>query len=164
MKLAITHLLLLLSLSTYAQTAITPEDLKIIIGDWQGSITYLDYKTNQPFTMPANLVVQQGKDKNSLALSHIYPNEPKANNSEKIKISRNGLLLNKKEVISRKKLENRSIQIQTMHKGKDDNKTAHIRYTYILGNELFLIRKEVQFDQTDNWIKRSEYNYTKKKQ
>ena len=163
MKLIITNLLVLLSLGAYTQTGITPEDLKIIIGNWEGSITYLDYQTNRPFTMPANLIVNQGKDKNSLTLSHIYPNEPKANNSEKIKISRNGSLLNKNLVTSRKKLKNESIQIQTMHQGKDDDKTARIRYTYILGNALFLIRKEVQFNQKDDWIKRSEYSYTKKK-
>ena len=36
--------------------------------------------------MAANLIVEEGKDENSLVLKNLYPNEPKANNSDKIKV------------------------------------------------------------------------------
>lgn len=66
MKYIITYLFLtmmMISLSTYAQTKVIPEDLKTLIGSWEGSLTYLDYQTNKPFTMPATVVVKQGKIK-----------------------------------------------------------------------------------------------------
>jgi hypothetical protein len=163
MKFIIVSILLLLSLSGYSQTKVTPEDLKLGIGNWEGSITYLDYKSNKPFTMPANLSVKQGKNENSLVLKNVYPKEPKANNSSKIKITKNGLLLNKNRVISREELENRLLQIQTEHEGKDDGKESRIRYTYSIGSDVFIVRKEVKFEKVDNWIKRSEYKYTRKK-
>ncbi len=163
MKLLVTYLTLLISLSTFGQGKVTPADLKIIVGSWEGNITYLDYQTNKPFTMSANLIVEQGKDENSLVLNNIYPNEPKANNTDKIKISKNGSQLNKNKVTSRELLKNGQIQILTEHAGKDDNQKALIRNTYIISKNLFLIRKEVQFEGTDDWIKRSELNYKRKK-
>lgn len=137
--------------------------MKVIIGNWEGSLTYLDYQTGKPFTMPANLIVSQGKSKDELVLKNIYPKEPKANSSDKIKIDKNGMLLNKNVVTSREELENGHVQIQTEKKSKDDNKKALLRYTYIIGDDFFLIRKEVQFEQSSDWIKRSEYSYQREK-
>lgn len=169
MKITLIFFVLLFSFDNYAQKEnldtpskqISSEDLKIIIGDWAGSITYLDYNTNKPFTMPANLIVKQGKNKNRLLLYNVYPNEPKANNKEKIKVSKNGTLLNKKSVSSREELPDGQIQIKTKSTGKDDNKKALIQYTYILAKDQFIIRKEVQFENSKDWIKRSEFNYTR---
>ena len=162
MKFIITPIFLLISLNCFCQSKITSEELKKIIGKWEGSITYLDYRSNKPFTMPANLVVKQGNDEYSLVLNNIYPKEPKANNSDKIKISKNGLFLNKHMVTSRKILENGQIQIQTEHEAKDDRKKARIRYTFIISSEVFIIRKDVQFEDKTEWIKRSEFNYQRK--
>jgi hypothetical protein len=156
-------MLLILSLGCYGQTKVTPEDLKLAIGNWEGSITYLDYQSNKPFTMPANLLVEKGNNENTLILYNSYPNEPKANNSDKIKISKNRLLFNKHTISSREKFENGSIQIQTEHHAKDDGKKARIRYTYNMGSYMFVIRKEVQFKESTEWIKRSEFRYTRKK-
>ena len=163
MKFITTNLFLLFSLSIYSQPQITTEDLKTIVGSWEGSITYLDYRTNKPFTMAANLIVQKGKDENNLVLNNLYPNEPKANNSDKIKATKNGTFLNRHLVTTREELDNGQIQIQTEHKGKDDNKKALMRYTYLISKNLFLIRKEVQFDEVGGWIKRSEFSYKRKK-
>ncbi len=163
MKYILTTLFLALSLCAHSQEAITAEDLSLAIGNWEGNLTYLDYQSGEPYTMPANLSVEQGKDKNSLILNYIYPNEPKANSSDKIKITKNGTLLNKHLITSRKELENGHVQIQTEHNGKDDNKKALIQYTYIMGDELFIMRKEVQFEEEGKWIKRNEFKYSKKK-
>ncbi len=163
MKYLILNIILLFSIGSYGQTQITPEDLKSILGTWEGSITYIDYQTNKPFTMAANLIVEKGRNENTLVLNNIYPNEPKANNSEKIKVSNNGTMLNKHIVTQREELANGGIQIQTEYRGKDDNKKVQIRYTYIIGKKTLLIRKEVQFSQGTEWIKRSEFSYNRDK-
>ena len=86
-------------------------------------------------------MVKQEKDESRLLLNNIYPNEPKARNSDKIKVAESSLLLNNNVVTSRKELENGHIQIQTEHEAKDDSKKALIRYTYIIGSDLFIIKK-----------------------
>lgn len=162
MKHIISTLFILLSLSIYSQPQITTQDLETMVGSWEGTITYLDYRTNKPFTMAANLMVEKGKDENRLTLKNIYPDEPKANNSDRIKVTKNGTFLNGHLVTKREELDNGQIQIQTEHKGKDDHKKALIRYTYIIGNNLLIISKEVQFDGAGHWIKRSEFSYKRK--
>jgi len=151
----------MISWGAYSQAQIFPEDLDIIVGEWEGSLTYLDYQTGNPYTMPANALIENGKNEYTLLLKNIYPNEPKANSKEKIKMSKDGSRLNKHDVTSRVELENGDIQIQTKHEGKDDRKSATIRYTYTFGENAFIIQKEVQFSDSEVWIKRNEYNYVR---
>ena len=150
---------LLFSLDTYGQNTITPDDLNVLKGEWTGNLTYIDYSSNKPFTMPANLIVKQGKNKNQLLLFISYPNEPNANSKDKIMISKNGSLLNKIEVISRKRMSNDQIQIITEYSGKDNDKNALIKNVYILGKNQFVIRKEVKFENSKDWLVRNEYEY-----
>ena len=138
---------------------ITPQDLQILIGEWTGSLTYIDYSSNQPYTMPANLNVKQGKNENQLLLFNIYPNEPKANSKDKLILSKDGLALNKKNVRSKERLTNGSLQITTEYMGNDNKKKALIRNIYLLGENQFIMRKEVQFINTSEWLKRNEFNY-----
>lgn len=170
MKLYLTKILIvftiLISFENYAQTSskdtserITPEDLKTILGKWNGSLTYVDYRTNKPFTMLSNVDVKQGKNEKQLLLLITYPKEPNANSKDKIKISEDGQQLNKKEVNSRQILSNGQIQITTEYLGKDNNKPALIRNIYILGDKQFIIRKEVNFENTKNWMMRNEYSF-----
>ncbi len=164
MKYILTTLILTISIAfeVFPQSKVSSNDLTTIVGEWEGNITYLDYQTNKPFTMPANLVVNQGKDIFSLVLKNIYPNEPKANSTSKIKISKDGTLLNKNKVTSREEIADGQLKIQTEHSGKDDNKKALIRYTYHISQNAFSIKKEVQFNPADSWIKRSEFSYNRK--
>jgi len=81
------NIALLFSIGCFSQIQVTSGDLESIVGTWEGRITYLDYQTNEPFSMAANLVVKKGRNENILILNNRYPTEPKANNSEKIKLS-----------------------------------------------------------------------------
>jgi len=163
MKMTLTKILivfaLLFSLENYAQNTITPYDLNVLLGEWTGTLTYTDYSSNKPFTMPANLIVKQGKNENQILLLINYPNEPNANSKDKIKISKNGTQLNKIDVKSKQKLSNGQVQIITEYSGKDNNKNALIKNMYIIGKTLFIIRKEVKFENSDDWLMRNEYKY-----
>lgn len=152
---------LLLSLDSYAQDTITPDDLYILKGKWTGTLTYMDYSSNKPFTMPANLIVKQGKNQNQLVLLVSYPKEPHANSKKKIRISKNGLQLNKHEIKSKKTITNDQVQIITEYSGKDNNRKALIKNIYILGKNQFVIRKEVKFENSEDWLLRNEYKYTR---
>ena len=138
---------------------VLPEDLKMLLGDWSGSLTYMDYSSDKPYTMPANLKVKHGKNKYQFTLLFMYPNEPKANSKGKIMVSKNGEELNKKSVKSKQVLPNGQIQITTEYDGKDNNKNALIRNLYVLGSHQFVIKKEVKFKNSDEWLMRNEYHF-----
>ena len=144
-----------------AQNQISPNDLSILVGEWHGSLTYVDYTTNKPYTMPADVTVGLGNNKYHAQLLFRYPNEPNANSKDKIKISKDGLQVNKAKVISRKTMTDNEIEITTEYYGKDNNQKALIRAIYIMGPERFIIRKEVKFDTGEEWLMRNEYNFTR---
>jgi len=153
---------LFLSCTIHAQDRITADDLRIIIGNWEGSLTYLNYSNNEPFTMPANLKVEEGKNSNQLILNNIYPNEPQANGSYKLRLKKKGRMINKDRVKSRTVLENGDVVIITETPGRDANKKALIRLTYTLGPNTYSTRKDVQFTDSSEWIKRNEFSYKRK--
>ena len=151
----------LISQGNYSQNEILPNDLVLIFGEWKGTLTYVDYGTNKPFKMPANVTVKQGKNEYLIQLLYSYPKEPNANSKEKIRISKDGLQVNKTPVKSRQTLANNEVKIITEYYGKDNNQRALIRNIYILGPKRFIIRKEVKFDGSKDWFMRNEYNFTR---
>ena len=163
LTLAITHFLVT---QCNAQTSIKTiqKDFGRLAGSWSGSLTYLDYKSGKPFTMPADLEIKRLHKTNKFLFSNIYPNEKNANSTDTISISKNGKYIDKEVVKSRHKLPNGDIEIITEELGKDgnDNKPATFRHTYTLGSTTYKNRKDVQFVGDTNWINRHQYLYKKK--
>ncbi len=163
-------LLLLLILLIYnflsrAQTSpiVSEKDFELFTGKWQGSLTYLDYKSGKPYTMPANIEIQRIGTSKQFIFANTYPDEPKANDKDTITISGKGDKLNTEPIKSKKKLTDGSLEIITENLGKDgnDNKAALIRITYTAGNNLLSIKKDVRFTGQTAWVLRHEYRYKK---
>ncbi len=168
MKRKLLCIILLLAICNFnkinAQFKVTTSHLKPLIGNWTGTLTYLDYKSNKPYTMPANIEVSRiGKLKEFL-VANIYPNEPKANSTDTIRISKKGTILNNNILQSNKKLQNGNREIITTVLDTDgnDKKQATIKKTYTIGKNIYKVKKEVQFEGTTNWVTRHKYVYTKK--
>ena len=135
--------------------------LLLPIYNYSQNIVTTDYSTNKPFTMPDNLIVKPGKSNHQLIMNINYPKEPNANTKDKIKISKDGTQLNKIDIKSKQNLSNGQIQITTHYSGKDNGKKALIKNIYIIGNSDFIIRKEVKFENSDDWLMRNEYKYSR---
>src|SRR5690242_2619625 len=118
---------------SYAQApTITASDIHLLEGKWKGSLTYLDYSTQQPYTMPADVMIVYLPKSRALLFSNTYPNEPKANNTDTVIISENGQLVDNEAVQHKTTLADGTIEITTAYTGTDgnDNKAALIRHTY----------------------------------
>ncbi len=161
---AVIALVISTNLNAQKQVKIKPTDLKIMEGNWVGTLTYLDYKSNQPFTMPANTSIQQSKDNPNFFLRSLgYSQEPKANQKDTLTISNNGTIFNDAPIVSYKKFAVDSIIIITQKNGIDgnDNKPALLRHTFTITNHLFTNKKEVKFVGEEKWILRNEYTFSK---
>jgi len=173
-RINFTILTLLISISVViGQTETTSEKNKIeiqkdiaknLIGEWEGTLTYIDYNTNEPYSMPVELVIQSKRKDRKLILNYTYPNEPKANSKGKLVISKDRRFLNGKPIVSRSMTEDGIVQVVTEFEGKDgnDNKNALIKNFYTHGMDTFNIRKEVLFEGSKEWKMRNEYSFTKK--
>lgn len=140
------------------------KDFYQLSGAWEGSLTYLDYSSGKPYTMPADIEIKRIGETNKFVFSNIYPNETSANSMDTISISIDGKYIDKGLVKSRRKLPNGDVEIITEEFGKDgnDNKPALLRHTYTLSSSTYKNRKDVQFTGETAWINRHEYAYKKK--
>jgi len=139
-------------------------DFYKLSGNWEGSLTYLDYSSGKPYTMPADIEIKKIGTTNKFVFSNNYSKETSANSIDTIAISTDGKYIDKELVKSRRKLPNGDIEIITEEFGKDgnDNKPATFRHTYTLGPTTYKNRKDVQFTGEREWINRHEYSYKKK--
>ena len=131
-------------------------------GAWKGSLTYLDYTSGKPFTMPANINLKVAYGER-IILSYEYPKEPKANGNDTLIISKNGLQIDGAKITAREILEDGAIQIITDRDGFDgnDNRKAILRHVYVIGKTRFQSTKQVKFEGTDTWILRNEYLFSR---
>lgn len=158
--------LLLSSIQASAQTTITEKEFEPVIGSWSGKLTYLDYSTNKPFTMPANLKVVQIEGTTNYIFYNMYPDEPQANSADTVSISNNGTMLNGDILISKRKLNDGIIEVVTETMGVDgnDDKPAVMKHIYTLGKDIFEIKKDIQFVGQQDWINRNKMIYKKVEQ
>ena len=143
-------------------TSITQADLKRFVGDWQGNLTYMDYTSNLPYTMPANIDIEQ-IEPNVLLFMYFYPGEPNSNIVDTLIVHDGGKMINDEEVISIRKLERGDTEIITEKSGVDgnDNKKARIRHTYTVGKNTLILNKDIKFVGQKKWINRHQYNWIK---
>ena len=141
----------------------TGKDFKQLAGNWKGELTYLDYSTGKPYTMPADVVIRKIARQNAFEFANRYPNEPKANNVDTLEITEGGRMINSKKLVSRDRQPDGTLKLITETAGLDgnENKPALIRHTYIISPGIFISRKDVLFSGDTSWIMRHKYSYRK---
>ena len=151
------------SLFAQKQVRVSPADFKSLLGMWQGSLTYLDYSSGKPYTMGADIDIKQIGASNSFIFSNTYPKESGANSIDTMVISKNGKMINGNTVKSKRLLDNGNTEITTevLNTDGNDNKSAVLKHTYIIGKNIYINRKEVRFTGQKIWIKRNEYKYVR---
>jgi hypothetical protein len=136
-------------------------DLQILTGaKWSGTLTYLDYRSKKKVSIPANLNVRaNGEDKWSWIFEYEYPDEPQANNREIVRLGKDGKSLNDEVVLERISLPENTVRFVTEKKGEDNNRSAAIRFTYSLGANRFSIKKEVRYEDEDQFFERNGFDW-----
>jgi hypothetical protein len=155
-------LLLILFISAFIPI-VSIKDLKPALGKWKGTITYLDYTSGKPFTMPCNITITGDKTNfHRLILAFDYPKEPKANGNDTLSTSADGSMIDSEKIVSKENKES-ALQITTQTNGVDgnDNKNALIRHIYTISKKIFIKRKEVRFDGEDKFIMRNEFKMSR---
>jgi hypothetical protein len=137
------------------------DDLQILTGtQWSGTLTYLDYRSKKKISIPANLNVSpNGADKWSWIFEYVYPDEPQANSREIVRLSKDGRSINGEVVLERIGLPDNTVRLVTEKKGEDNNRSASIRFTYLINAKRFSIRKEVRYEDEDQFFERNGFDW-----
>jgi hypothetical protein len=141
---------------------ISKEDLLTLTGEqWKGKLTYLDYSSNTRTSIYANLFVKQSSnDPNTFYFEHEYPKEPHANSIDTVILSKDGKQVNKERVRKKEKIGN----IMRIVTELDEAERAGIifRFTYLIGSNLFSIKKEEKRLTDTAFFTRNVYEYQRK--
>ena len=164
MKWAIAVLAFVLSISgPLFQQALLADDLKVLAGpQWVGTLTYRDYKSDKMISIPSTLTVTETAGGNmSWDFAYQYPAEPKANGMKTVVIREQGRMLSDEKVVERKQLATDLLKVVTQKKGKDNDRDALLRFTYLIGNKSFSITKEVQYKGSADFLARNQYSWSR---
>lgn len=146
------------------QPRLTTKDLNKLTGHWSGTLTYLDYTSGKPFTMPVAITIRQDST-NSFQLIRTteYPKEPQANGVDTIILSADQTMINGFKLISTTNDPDGSLKFVTAEDGIDgnDNKKAVILQIFTVTKTTFVKRKEVRFEGEKEFILRNEYKLSR---
>ena len=154
---------------------VRPADLDRLVGSpWHGTLSYLDYQSNSKATISSTLeVVQQpglAQVGNDFADAGVapgwqfrigYPDEPKMDSAQVVRIEDGGRRLSGEKVLSRSERGDGVICLVTEERGRDDDRPADFRFTYNIAARAFSIRKEVRPDGAAEFFERNCYRWTR---
>ena len=127
-----------------------------------GTLTYLDYGSGKEVSIKSSLTVKSAKsDGRAWDFDFIYPDEPNANESERVTLSADGRSLNNENVVSARSAADGTLKVVTEVTGKDNGKDATIRHTYSINESSFSIRKEVRLVGSTDFFVRNVYSWVR---
>ncbi len=131
-------------------------------GHWKGTLTYLDYSSTNSYTIPAEIDISYTSNKEGYIRAYSYPNEPNENSTDTTYTRESGKYFGREKVTRFIKSNSRDFVLITEFKDVDgnDKKPAIIRHKYQLEGTTFIIRMDVKFNGTTNWINRHEYRFS----
>lgn len=145
------------------ERSISSTEYLSLIGNWSGTLTYIDYSSNKPYTMPVEYKISQGKNELILLIDVNYPNETSANKKAKLNRSADGTHIDKHPIVSKEKLDNDALKFITEYTGKDNNQKSTIRLIYTLGDNVLTIQKKVQYPGNVEWKTRNTFSFKRVK-
>ena len=161
------YALLLASVFVAHASAQTPrvsaEDFRRLTGpNWKGSLVYLDYSANKQVSIRSNLTVTQAPGAEAAwVFEYEYPDEPKANGKQNLRLGDDGKAIDDETIVERTTLDGGVLRIVTERRGKDNDRDALFRYTYLIGASSFSIRKEVRAEGASEFFERNRYSWTR---
>jgi hypothetical protein len=140
---------------------VSADDLRGLTGArWTGTLTYLDYRSNKRVSIPSNLTVTQADEGgSSWVFEYEYPEEPKANGRQTLKISDGGAVFDGEKVVERAGLDRGGFRLVTVKRGRDNESEALFRFTYTFGGTTFSIKKEVSPVGSAEFFERNTYSW-----
>lgn len=150
-----------------AAPVLRPADLQPLLrADWQGRLSYQDYRSRRPVTLVTRLTAAQAAG-GELQLDYQYqePSGSLVQGAERLglpaeasRIDWDGLAM---QLRQREQLADSTLRLVLEGEGQDDNRPATIRRTVLIAPRRCSIRKEVRFAGQAQWLQRHEYQFTR---
>ena len=134
--------------------------------DWKGTLTYLDYGTQQSVNLNTALRGQMDRaDRLILKFDYQEPNKTHVYGTDTLIVAPGGTLLRwdgtNFTVQAKQWLSGPTLRLVLEGPGQDDNHPVIIRKTVLLGPHRFTVRKQVRLAGDTAFIQRNAYQFTR---
>lgn len=152
--------LITISLPIFSQK-VEFEELKVLIGtDWVGEMVVFNYDKNEPESIPARLFIQPDGRK-SLSLIYRYPEHSENISKAPLKLQRGGKRIGLHDIAIKTRDREGNLVIKTRSEGKVEWQKVTYFYTYVIGVNLFKIKREIWFMEDDIRIIANDFTFTR---
>lgn len=137
------------------------DDLRALSGDgWKGELSYLNYYADYRSTIPVTASFQNASAE-GIQYAISYPGEEHKNAANLLSLSADGRSIDGAPIISRSLDAQGRLQLTTEQMGKDADRAATIRKTYIISANEFSWSKNVRFEGEDIFFNRNSYRVSR---
>jgi len=137
------------------------EELEVLIGtDWLGEMIVFNFEENEPQAIPARLFIQPDGRK-SLSLIYRYPDNSENISKAPLKLQRGGKRIGLHNIISKTRDKDGNLVLKTQSEGKIEWQKVTYYYTYVIGKNLFKIKRMIWFMQDDIRIIANDFTFTR---
>ncbi|MEQ8906965.1 hypothetical protein [Ekhidna sp.] len=142
----------------YAQN-MTQEHLQLLEGQWTGDLVYLDYSSNKEVKISVEVSIEKVKE-GKYKFNYEYPKEPKANSKSNVTIDLEKMTTEGKRIAEINE-RNGQWTIVAYSAGKDNGQKARFVKTYVISETTLTVKKEVQYESSEERFMRNEYRLKK---
>lgn len=162
-RVAVTILACIISITAFSQhtPVLLPADLQAANGKWSGILTYLDYSSNKPVSIPATLLIS-GKDSSCFVWEYDYPKEPGHGSKTEYCIRNGGQYFNERKLVQKTKEEG-GLTIVLEEAGTDGNDAKPVVFQHIISmsaNQLILT-KMIKREGEAVFTRRNQYVFSR---
>jgi len=139
---------------------VSAADFTSLIGEWSGTLNYLNFGSSDRSTIPIEAtVISVGREGMDYAIR--FPGEEQHNGNRLLSLGEDGQSIDGAALISRKLSEEGVLELVTQHIGQDNNKDVMVRMTYAISQNEFSIAKSVQPSPDEPYFNRNRYVFVR---
>ncbi|MEM8525998.1 MAG: hypothetical protein AAGG68_15270 [Bacteroidota bacterium] len=136
------------------------EDLAFLGGDYEGTLTYLDFESDVNANL--NVRAEYYMENNKLKYTHFVDEGNGKTEKKKGSFSiKNGKINGAKLLKRTMEQSNNTLTLVYEEEGKDDGRKARLRHTIIGNDDSLLVQKEVCYEGEDNFFIRNRFDFTR---
>lgn len=150
-----------------APAAARAADLDRLAGPpWAGTLTYLDYASDQRTTIPvtlevARVVPEKAGGGAAWSFAFNFSEEPEAAETMVIALSPDGAALGDEMVVERAELPGGAVRIVTVQESADNNRPARLRQIYTLDDQRVSVVKMVRYTGETDELERNRFELSR---